>query len=449
MGLLAFALQTLLGAAECRAQGCQPYWTQLPPFSDAVAAMLVPDPSLTGGHSMLTVSKHGNSNVGWGDPVQVWNGTRFVPLGPGLIAEGLRLWELRADGGLPALYLTVRRPPNLGPPAEYIWNGSLWKNAPPGMLQLSTLGNYAVSFPKFSTNLSGIAGLYGHLMPDNDQGEYIVRWSGWAWKFVGRFESHTGALIHPMIDYAEGNANYLVVSGDFEEISGIPAHAMARWDGQHWSAIGIPPSTPYALTVYDDGTGPSLYMGFDGFTSADSLQREGIARWNGTSWVSVGGGTNRTDIGYGGVRAMAVFDDGSGPALFVTGAFNRAGGISALQVAKWDGHAWSPLGAGLSGFPQQMAVVNDGRGESLFIQGDIPFVGGGVGSDIVQWVGCRGQCYANCDNSTASPRLNVNDFMCFLNAYVQHEPYANCNVDAEINVADFQCFMTKFAAGCP
>ena len=28
-----------------------------------------------------------------------------------------------------------------------------------------------------------------------------------------------------------------------------------------------------------------------------------------------------------------------------------------------------------------------------------------------------GTCYANCDNSTTAPVLNVSDFACFLNAF--------------------------------
>src|SRR6185436_13774550 len=225
------------------------------------------------------------------------------------------------------------------------------------------------------------------------------------------------------------------------------------WTGRSWRAMGVAPGEPFAFCTYDDGTGPSLYMGYDGSWDIPGVAREGVARWNGTDWVSVGGGTSWVSApnGPGNVRAMAVFDDGSGPSLFVTGIFDHAGGIPARQIAKWNGHIWSALGAGISGFPHRLAVANDGRGESLFVQSSgTLYAGGGVTLSIAQWVGCRGgQCYANCDNSTASPRLNINDFVCFMNAYVHHEPYANCTVDADINIADFQCFMTKFAIGCP
>jgi outer membrane protein assembly factor BamB len=61
-------------------------------------------------------------------------------------------------------------------------------------------------------------------------------------------------------------------------------------------------------------------------------------------------------------------------------------------------------------------------------------------------------CYANCDQSTASPILNVADFTCFLMKCAAADPYANCDgstVAPALNVADFTCFLTRYAAGCP
>jgi hypothetical protein len=60
-------------------------------------------------------------------------------------------------------------------------------------------------------------------------------------------------------------------------------------------------------------------------------------------------------------------------------------------------------------------------------------------------------CYPNCDNSTTSPALNVNDFICFLNRFAASDPYANCDNSTQpptLNVNDFICFLNAFAAGC-
>jgi hypothetical protein len=61
-------------------------------------------------------------------------------------------------------------------------------------------------------------------------------------------------------------------------------------------------------------------------------------------------------------------------------------------------------------------------------------------------------CYANCDQSTTVPVLNVGDFTCFLQRFAAGEPYANCDqstIPPLLNVGDFTCFLQRFAAGCP
>jgi hypothetical protein len=76
--------------------------------------------------------------------------------------------------------------------------------------------------------------------------------------------------------------------------------------------------------------------------------------------------------------------------------------------------------------------------------------GGGV---YMYDTGVGGQpCYANCDQSTSPPILNVADFTCFLTKFAAGDAYANCDGSTAppvLNVADFTCFLTKFAAGCP
>jgi hypothetical protein len=58
-------------------------------------------------------------------------------------------------------------------------------------------------------------------------------------------------------------------------------------------------------------------------------------------------------------------------------------------------------------------------------------------------------CYANCDGSTGTPLLNVNDFVCFQNRFASADPYADCDQSGTLNVNDFVCFQNAFAVGCP
>jgi hypothetical protein len=75
---------------------------------------------------------------------------------------------------------------------------------------------------------------------------------------------------------------------------------------------------------------------------------------------------------------------------------------------------------------------------------DFPFLINGAG-------GGGPVCYANCDQSTATPFLNVADFTCFLQRYAAADAFANCDgstTPPTLNVADFTCFLQKFAGGC-
>jgi hypothetical protein len=92
-----------------------------------------------------------------------------------------------------------------------------------------------------------------------------------------------------------------------------------------------------------------------------------------------------------------------------------------------------------------MAVYDDGRGPSLWVGGAILRAGAGQVCQLAQWVGCIDQRYADCTNDR---RLNVLDFMCFLNRYSAQNPYAEANVDGAFSAADFVAFINRFSLGC-
>src|SRR6185503_10408989 len=74
-----------------------------------------------------------------------------------------------------------------------------------------------------------------------------------------------------------------------------------------------------ALAVFDDGSGPALYLAGD-FNTAGSLPVRDLARWDGSSWSAPG--VFAPDTGASTVHALTVFDDGSGPALYAAGVFS-------------------------------------------------------------------------------------------------------------------------------
>ena len=168
-------------------------------------------------------------------------------------------------------------------------------------------------------------------------------------------------------------------------VPGTGAADLGRWDGSTWIAQGLS-GEARALINFDDGSGPALYAG--------RVYPGGVLRWNGTGWNSLGGGlsvSNPYAAVY--VHAFAIFDDGTGPALYVAGYFTSAGGVPANGIAKWDGNTWSALGSGLTSLVgplpvvRALAVFDDGNGPALYAAGHFSHAGGQPIPMVARWDG--------------------------------------------------------------
>jgi len=219
--------------------------------------------------------------------------------------------------------------------------------------------------------VGGIFNLAGGLTVSN-----LARFDGTTWSDVG---GGVFGTVRAMEVFDDGTGPQLYVAGSFFQAGGsggIPVSNIARWDGQAWNPVGAGTNaTVHALEVYDDGTGPALYVGGD-FTSAGGSTADHVARWDGLSWSEVGGGVNRF------VTDLLVADLGSGPELVVGGDFSTAGGIAADDVAVWNGTSWAPLGAGPGASVRTLVLHDDGSGTALY-SGSSQFVSRWDG---LQWV---------------------------------------------------------------
>lgn len=185
--------------------------------------------------------------------------------------------------------------------------------------------------------------------------------------------------IEDMVVFNDGNGDALYAAGFFQYAGGVGANRVAKWDGTQWSALGgAADNVIYALAVFDDGNGPALYAG-GFFTSVEGiLLTNGIAKWDGSAWSSVGGGITSNG---GSVRSMLAFDDGSGTALFVGGNFSQVGGVNVTSIAKWDGTTWTAAGS-LSTWVRDMIVFDDARGG-----GPALYAGGSFSGGVAKWDG--------------------------------------------------------------
>lgn len=224
----------------------------------------------------------------------------------------------------------------------------------------------------------------------------VAKWNGDRWSPVG--EGVHGFFSDQVLDLAvfdDGNGAGLYAGGTFSGAGSVLASAIARWDGVAWWPLGSGLAAPglgfqpgaYVLHVFDDGSGPALFVG-GAFSEAGGVPVHSIARWNGTSWSDVGGGVTESQIGV--VHSLAVFDDGTGPALFVGGRFDQAGGVTAHSLAKWNGTSWTGVGGGFDpsvSTVYALAVFEDGGSETLYAGGQF-FTAGGMSADnLARWDG--------------------------------------------------------------
>ena len=107
-------------------------------------------------------------------------------------------------------------------------------------------------------------------------------------------------------------------------------------------------------------------------------QLGGIAKWNGTDFVDVGGG-----MGGSSVKDLCVYND----KLVAGGLFEYAGGVYCKNVAAWDGTEWSAFGNGLGDqwdYSVNIFAVQSYHGK-LYAGGDFDFVATQVGQGLVYW----------------------------------------------------------------
>lgn len=117
-------------------------------------------------------------------------------------------------------------------------------------------------------------------------------------------------------------------------------------------------------------------------------------------------------------------------------------GVDYWVVLQCDLHEGAPGWSWSDGSTGMVALSYDGQ--KLFNEG-------GIGAVCATTIEGSPACYSNCDQSTATPLLNVNDFLCFLNAFAAATPYANCDNSSRapiLTVNDFQCFLNAYAAAC-
>jgi hypothetical protein len=317
-----------------------------------------------------------------------WDGSRWSSLGSGMgpdtgttIVESLTVFD---DGRGPALYAGGSFATAGGSTAEGIarWDGASWTPVGSGVSPvLLPYGVFAMSvFDDGDGPALYAGGRFGSA--GGVSARSIARWDGSSWTALGSGIGDSSSRVDALAVFDDGSGPTLFAAGSFASAGGAEADNIAKWQRSSWTAltksgVGGPVN---ALATFDDGRGPALYAGGE-FLDVPGVAASRIARWNGSSWEALGSGLNDE------VLALTAFDDGSGPALYAAGPFTTAGGGAASFVARWDGASWSALDAGwlaLSESVRALAVFDDGAGPALYAGGDFRTAGG---RNIARWDG--------------------------------------------------------------
>jgi hypothetical protein len=338
-----------------------------------------------------------------------WNGASWSSLGTGT-SDGAVFTLLAFDDGTgSALYAGGDFNSVGGIVGHHIarWNGAAWSS-------VSTLPPVA-AFAAYDDG-TGLA-LYAATKNTNAGGPASVqRWNGSSWTMIG---AQFQVLDNQFLDVRAiavldtGTGPRLYAGGSFDQVGGVGAYSMAVRDGSSWAVVGdgngvgTPTKTYYSSAsvaeVFDDGTGPALYVGGT-FLTAGDIGANRIARWDGTHWSALGGGVD------GPVSALAVFDDGSGPALYVGGSFFHAGGVFARSIAKWNGSQWSALGSGIGDTVRALCVFDDGSGPALYAGGNFSYAFNTPAACIARW---NGSAWTGLDSGLLAPSHEIHALKVF------------------------------------
>jgi hypothetical protein len=106
-----------------------------------------------------------------------------------------------------------------------------------------------------------------------------------------------------------------------------------------------------------------------------------VARWDGSAWHAMGAGLPGT--------VYALWLDGSD--LYAGGTFNGTAGNTIYGIAKWNGSDWVPLGKGVHkniNFPATPTVYAlAGTADGLYLGGDFTHAGNKYSNQVALWTG--------------------------------------------------------------
>jgi len=164
----------------------------------------------------------------------------------------------------------------------------------------------------------------------------IAEWTADGWEPVGdKFVPFSAvSTLQSLGDDLFVSGESLVIESTMEWLGPV-----ARWDGEHWHRLGTQYPWSAMPVVHQNKLFAYCYLDDEGWC---------LARWDDPEWT-------RVSVGEVPISALVSFEGD----LVAFGDFTSIGGVAAKRVARWDGAAWHPMGAGLQRMTPA-AIVHNG-----------------------------------------------------------------------------------------
>jgi len=181
--------------------------------------------------------------------------------------------------------------------------------------------------------------------------------------------------------------DYLVVSGSFTEIEGIPFNRIARFDGTTWSEM--PGSFAPSSIMSANGVARfnDAYVVFGNFYNyVDGQEYRLISQYINGAWQPMGNALQ----GMAAPFSLEVFQG----SLFLGGDFSVLAGNAGNMIQRWDGNSWHAVGGHLTDELNSFSYTASVRDfqiyhDKLYICGVFNFAGGMPAEGFVAWDGER------------------------------------------------------------
>ena len=359
-----------------------------------------------------------------------WNGTswRAIPgLGPYSFVYALTTFDPDGPGALPERLIAYGSQLVANSYANILqWDGTSWSPLGEGV-GVSNSNAYSASLAVYSPDGPSAPQRLFAASSFVDAGtggaRNIAAWNGATWGALGPgFEDRITALATFDPDGAGPAARDVIAAGHFRSTPDGPASRIARFDGQHWHALGdglLPQRPQYDESVLltrwqPDPAGPEQLVAAGLLDHAGGVPVSNVAIWDGGAWRAAG------DPGLEPVTVLGTYEPGSGPLHSAVVAAGFTPATYRLVVKDWDGAStWRQLGQpfvdpGPNGYPMLNALAYYAPGgsvpPSLYVGGYFSRVGQSQISTIARWDGAAWQSVGTGLEGGTCLALTVFDF---------------------------------------